>query len=137
MSLRTFLILMALASVIFWLAWLTVLFKIDPFATNFIGFLCFYLSLFFALMGSFSLLGFGFRYSYNRKDLPAFRFVGVSLRQAIWFSGLIVASLILQGQKLFTWWAGLLIVFCLAIIEAFFLSRAMESRTTLKQEGNK
>ena len=129
MSLRTFIILMTVATIIFWIAWLTVLFQIDPYATNFIGFLCFYTSLFFAFLGTFTLLGFGIRYIYNRKDLPGFKFVGVSVRQSIWFSGLIIASLILQGEMLFTWWAGLLMVLALAILEAFFLSRAMETRT--------
>ena len=129
MSLRNFIILMTIATVIFWVAWFTVLLNIDPYATNFIGFLCFYTSLFFAFLGSFTLIGFGIRYTSNKKDLPAFKFVGVSLRQSIWFSGLIIASLVLQGEMLFTWWAGLLMVLALAILEAFFLSRAMESRT--------
>lgn len=127
MSLRTFVILMAAATVVFWGAWFTVLFFIDPFATNFIGFLCFYVSLFFALMGLFTLVGFALRYLWKRGK-PAFKFVGISIRQAIWFSLLIVASLVLQGEKLFTWWAGLLMVLVLAIFEAFFLSRSMEGR---------
>ncbi|MBU0670831.1 MAG: hypothetical protein ABH835_00830 [Patescibacteria group bacterium] len=133
MSIRTFIVLMTIATIVFWVAWFTVLLYIDPFTTNFIGFLSFYVSFFFGLMGVFTLIGFGIRYL-MKKDLPAFRFIGVSLRQAIWFSGLVVASLILQGQQLFTWWAGLLMVFCLAILEAFFLSRAMEKQVRLEEK---
>ena len=132
MSLRSFVILMTFATVLFWAAWLTVLFFIDPFSTNFIGFACFYVSLFFACMGLLTLIGFGIRYLMRNK-IPAFRFVGISIRQAIWFSLLIVASLILQGEKLFTWWAGLLMVFVLAILEAFFLSRSMEGKKRLEK----
>lgn len=127
MSIKKYLILMGIATLICWLSLITVLYCIDPTATSTIGYICFYASLFFSLLGTFSLIGLCARLLLKREEIP-FRYIGISLRQGLWFSILVTTSLLLMGQKLFTWWSMGLLVLGLIILEIFFLSfRAMKN----------
>ena len=105
-----------------WAAFLVVIFKIDPFSSGFIGLFSFYLILFLAFMGTLSLIGFFIRSIFLKKTV-LFRHIGISLRQAIMFSVLIVVSLMLQANKLFTWWNAILLILSLTLMEFFFLAR--------------
>ncbi len=113
---------MTAVTVICWIGWITVLFYIDPDSAGFIGLFLFYISLFFAVIGSFSLLGFFFRVWFSKEEV-VFHHVGIAFRQALLFSLLLVGSLILQGMRILTWWNAALFVICLAVLELFFLTR--------------
>lgn len=126
MTLKKYLVLMGLATLICWLSWLTVVYFIDPQASGTMGFICFFASLFFALLGTLSLLGLSLRLLVKREELP-YKHVGISLRQALWFSILLTLSLTLLGQKLFVWWSIGLLILGLVIIEGFFLMQSMNS----------
>jgi len=122
---------MGIATLICWLSLITVFYCIDPTATTTVGYMCFYASLFFSLLGTFSLIGLGVRLILKRQEIP-YRCIGISLRQGLWFSILITISLLLMGQKLFTWWSMSLLVMGLIILEIFFLSyRAMKNNNSL------
>lgn len=114
--------MMSIVTTLCWIGWITVLFFIDPDQTEFIGIFLFYLSLFFALIGTFSLLGFFFRVWFSRKEI-VFQHVGISFRQALLFSLLLVGSLALQGLRILTWWNAALFIVSISILEFFFLSR--------------
>lgn len=73
-------------------------------------------------MGTLSLIGFFIRFIFLKKTV-LFRHIGISLRQAIMFSVLIVVSLMLQANKLFTWWNAILLILSLTLMEFFFLAR--------------
>lgn len=122
MTLRRYLIIMAIAAAFCWLAFLMVLVRVDPNSAGSIGFALFYLALFFALWGTLNLAGFFSRYLILRHTTP-FHHVGISLRQAFWFAAIIVLSLILVVQELFIWWMGLLLILSFTILEGFFLLR--------------
>lgn len=122
MSLKRYLTLMSLITLVCWIAWLVVIFYMSPEESNVLVFLLFYLSLFFALMGTFSLIGFFIRVWFS-KDPVIFRHLGISFRQAVWFSILLTGTLILQGSGFLRWWNVLLLILFLVIIEFFFLSR--------------
>ncbi len=127
MSLKKYLITMSFVTVFCWIAWLVVLWYMDPSGAGGIGFLLFYLSLFFALLGTFSLLGFFVRVWFS-KEVVIFRHLGVSTRQSLWFAILVVVSLIFQASDFFRWWtSGLLIIF-LIVLEFFFISRKVVRR---------
>lgn len=138
MSLKRYLFLMAISTILCWAAWITVLFYIDPTTTGVTGLWCFYLSIFFALLGTISLIGLVSRMILKNQEMP-FKQVGISLRQALWFSILITLSLVLLGEKLFTWWSMLILLCGLIILEAFFLSRSFEKkavRQTIAKSGS-
>lgn len=122
MSLRHYLVLMTIGTGLSWCAWLLVLFKIDPFLSGPFGLVSFFLSLFLALVGTLSLFGFLFRKAFSR-DHVAFRHVGASFRQALFFSLVVVGALLLRGVDLFTWWSMMFLVAGFAMLELFFLTR--------------
>lgn len=124
MSLRKYLITMLLTTLVCWVAFATVLFKIDPHAGGTIGFTLFYIALFFALWGTLSLLGFLVRYFLKRQVVP-YMHIGISLRQAFWFATIIVLSLILVAEELFVWWMGLILITGCTVLEGFFLARTL------------
>ncbi|MBU1148605.1 hypothetical protein KKI23_00790 [Patescibacteria group bacterium] len=122
MPLKRYLIGISLSTLLCWLAWVTVLYYINPESSGFIGLFCFYISLLIALVGTFALLGFFFRVWFSREEI-VYKHVGISLRQSLLFSILIVGSLLLLGVELLTWWNGLLFIMGLAVFELFFLTR--------------
>lgn len=122
MTLRKYLVLMSFATCLCWGAWLLVLFLVDPEGTSGAGFLMFYVALFFALMGTFAILGFLIRYVF-KKDEFAFRQVKVSFRQAILLSMLVVGWLFLQAHGFLAWWNLLIFIAILAALEFFFVSQ--------------
>ncbi|MBI3963645.1 MAG: hypothetical protein HY341_01475 [Candidatus Kerfeldbacteria bacterium] len=113
---------MTISTLVFWGAWALVVTRIDPDFAGFVGLFIFYVSLLFALIGTFMLLGLGIRSAVARRE-PLFRHLGIALRQAILFSILVVGSLLLQGNKLFTWWNVGFFIAGLALLEYFFLMR--------------
>lgn len=127
---------MAMTTAICWGAFIIVLFRIDPNSAGSVGLLLFFVALFFAIWGSFSMLGFFIRYLFI-KDTVLFRHVGISLRQAFWFAILICLSLFLVTQELLAWWMSILLVIGLSVLEGFFLSRAHEDRHRQKRQLNK
>ena len=119
---KRYLLTIALTSVISWLAWGMVVTKLDPYESTGLALGLFFLSLFFALIGSFTLLGFGLR-RWLGKDEVHYHHLSVSLRQGILLSVctlLCVAFLILGILK---WWNGLLLVTISVLIEMYLTSR--------------
>lgn len=112
---------MALATLVCWGAWVVVINNIDPTETGFLGFDFFYFSLFLAITGTLSVIGFFVRKLVLKEEL-AFRHVAVSFRQGILFAILIVGSLVLQSHKLLTWWNIILFILALTVLEFFFIS---------------
>ncbi len=121
MTLRAYLILMIITTLICWVAFGFVLWTVNPEITNWIGFLLFYLSLFLALVGLSAIIGFLIRFVGLKREL-AFHSVKEAFRQSFLFALLIVAVLFLLSKDLFTWLnLGLLIV-GLSVLEFFLIS---------------
>lgn len=127
MSLPRFLIFTALGTLVCWIAWVCVVFFIDPTQGGSIGPSLFFLSLYLAVFGLFLLVGFFLRLAIHKHE-PPFHHVGISLRQSFWLATLLVLSLVLQWNALFEWWIGVLLVVGFSVLEAFFLSRAIDQR---------
>lgn len=127
MTLRRYLLTMAVTSLLCWVAFVLVLFRVDPSTAGSMGLLLFFVSLFFAIWGTFSLLGFIVRFIFLRNTVP-FRYIGTSLRQALWFGILIVMTFFLVSQELLEWWMSLVLVVGLTVLELFFLARSVEAR---------
>lgn len=123
MSLSKYIILMLVATLFCWGAFLIVLYSVNPFATTDIGFVLFYTSLFFALTGTLALVGFILRYIFNKTQFITEQVI-VSFRQALLFALLIVVSLFLQSQQLIAWWNLLILIFLLVLIEFSFASQS-------------
>ncbi|MFA6391146.1 MAG: hypothetical protein WCW66_00140 [Patescibacteria group bacterium] len=122
MPLRRYLLIMGFGTLISWGAFVLVILNIDPFSSGFVGLFSFYIMLFLALMGTFALFGFIVRAVFVKRSV-LFRHIGVSLRQSVLFSSLIMVSLMLQANNLFTWWNAILLILGLGLLEFFFLGR--------------
>ena len=127
MSLKKYLIIMFSMTLVCWIAWLFVLYFMDPLGAGSVGFLLFYMSLFFASLGTFSLLGFFIRVWFSKEQV-IFRHLGIATRQSLWFSGLIVLTLILQASEFLQWWSIVLLIIFMTLLEFFFLSRKVIRR---------
>ncbi|MFZ6036243.1 MAG: hypothetical protein ACOYUK_03820 [Patescibacteria group bacterium] len=122
MSLKKYLIIMTSATLVSWTAWLFVFFFINPDEAGVVGFALFYLSLFFALVGTFSLFGFFVRVWFTKEQV-IFRHLGVATRQSFFFAILLVGALVLLGADVLRWWTIVLLVMFMTLLEFFFISR--------------
>lgn len=122
MSLRQFLIIMAVGTVTAWAAVGLIITAVDPAETQAGVFAAFYASLFLALTGTLSLGGFGVRRLLFRNRVLAVRQVALSFRQAILLSGLVTAAMYLQARGLLNWLNAGLLIATLTLLEFFFIS---------------
>lgn len=116
---------MCATTLICWAGFIVVLFRFDPTVSGISAFLFFFVSLFFASWGTLSVSGVLLRLLIHRKMLP-YQHIGISLRQALWFSIMLCMSLFLLMQGLFTWWLILILFIGLLSFEFVFLTRRMQ-----------
>ncbi len=122
MTLRSYLFLIFMATVLCWGAFLLALFNTNPEDAGVMALVSFFGSLFFALMGTLTLIGFYLRVYFSKNEV-IYANMGIAFRQAVLFSICVIGLLILQALRLLNWWDGIL--FCLAILslELYFRSR--------------
>ncbi|MBI2038253.1 MAG: hypothetical protein HYT15_05035 [Candidatus Magasanikbacteria bacterium] len=129
MTLRYYLILMSIGAFICWLAWFFVLNSTDPTQAGFFGFLFFYCSLFLALAGTFSVIGFLIKKIILKDDQVVFHHVKSTFRQGLLVAGIIVAGLFLLQIDLFAWWSAILLILIFIAIEGIiFTNRKYTNR---------
>jgi hypothetical protein len=121
MSLRSYLVVMGLATVVAAATFFLVLFRVDPATAGALGFTLFYASLFMTVVGALSMLGFMARVLMHRTELLS-RLVHVAFRQSVLIALLVTGSLLLRAAHLLTWWNSLMFVAVLSLMEFFFLS---------------
>ena len=121
MTLRQYVVLMTLGTFLCWGAWFLVVMYLDPATAGWLGFGFFYSSLFLALVGSFSLIGLGFRL-YILQSEVVFRQVSVAFRQALSFSVLMTVGLFLESKDLLTWWNAVMLVLAVTLVEFAVIS---------------
>lgn len=126
MTLKNYLSIMGLLTIILWGVFILILCLINPETTNILGFILFYLSLFLALSGTAALTGFFVRFKW-RKQALMITAVKIAFRQSFLFAFLIVAILWLLSQNLFSWLNLILLIIIISVLE-FFLT---VSKTTV------
>lgn len=122
MTLRSYLLGMFLSTIVCWLAFGLILFYVNPYNSGALGLIAFYISLFFASIGTLTLIGFYLRVWFSKNEI-LFAHVNPSFRQAILLSIILVGSLVLQAFHLLTWWDGALFVLSIVLVEFYFISR--------------
>lgn len=121
MSLKAYLSIMFLATLICWSAWAVVINSINPETTNWLGLTLFYASLFLAIVGTSAIIGFLIRFVALRQEL-AFRHVAVAFRQSFLLAALIIGGLLLQSYRMLTWQNALYLVVAVTVLEFFLIS---------------
>ena len=121
MTLRSYLTTMIFTTIICWTIFFFVVWTVNPQASNSVGFLLFYISLFLALVGTAAIVGFLVRFVGLKRDL-IFRSVKEAFRQSFLFAFLIVASLILLSHDLFSMLNLILLIMGISVLEYFLIS---------------
>jgi len=121
MTLRSYLILMTIATAVCWAAFGYIIWTVDPRATNRIGFLLFYSSLFLSMVGTTAIIGFIIRFVGLKRKL-VFNLVKDAFRQSFLFSFFIITILFLISKDLFSWMNLGFLVIGLTVLELFLLS---------------
>lgn len=121
MSVRLYITIMLIATLLSWASWLLILFMVAPAEAGLLGFIFFYISLFLGLLGTVALIGLLIRHMKTRNKFIVEKVI-ISFRQGTWLSLLIVTSLLLQSHRLLTWWNITLLVLIAAFLEFFFIS---------------
>ncbi|HCC23816.1 TPA: hypothetical protein DF272_06610 [Candidatus Falkowbacteria bacterium] len=127
MSLRNYLIIIAICTGMALVAWGCVLFAINPETASIWGFGLFYASLLIALFGLFSLLGFSVRFLWQKHDLW-YKQLNAASRQAAILSLLVIFTLTLQGFQVLWWWTMLMLLAMAISVELYFLVRQRGER---------
>ncbi|MDO8592259.1 MAG: hypothetical protein Q7R92_00630 [bacterium] len=126
MSLRQYLLIMAVMTALCVLALGYVVWTVNPEETNSAGFLLFYLSLFLSLIGLTSIIGFLIRFVFLKRELAVNK-VLAAFRQSFLFSGFIAAMLFLQSRSLLSWLNAVILIIGLSALEFFLLNYGRSS----------
>lgn len=133
MNLRQYLATMIFSTILCWAAWIFVIINIDPFETGTIGFVFFYVSLLFALIGTISLVVFGIYRLFGGREMPLFRHVRMSFRTAVVLSILALVGLYLQSLSVLSLFNTLVFGTICIVIVSFDLSLTNFTRKHLTQ----
>lgn len=126
MTLRRYLLVMLIGTLGAWGAWLMVVFYLAPSSAGVMGFVFFYMSLGVAVVGTTTLVGFALRHLLHRDEV-VFRQVSISFRQGVLLGIVVLLALMLQAERLLTWWNLGILLLALTIVEFFFLSMRRET----------
>lgn len=129
MTLRSYLMVMTIGTLIFWLALGLFIINIDPMTTNWMGIALFYIILMFAITGTGAIIGFIIRFFALKQELIT-QSVIIAFRQAILAAVLVTSVLFLFSQDLFSWLNVVLLLCALSGLEFFLLSYQTEKPPT-------
>ncbi len=122
MKLQSYLIGISISSLICWLAFILTIFYLNPDATRVLALSSLFISLFFALAGTFTLVGFFVRTALSHNELY-YANINVSFREGFLVSLTIIGLLALQLLKLLTWWDASLFIAIMILVEFYFLTK--------------
>ncbi len=122
MSHHRYLAIIGAAGLLSWVAWVVVVFKLDPKEATGLALGLFFLSLFVALICTFTIVGFYFRVWLNKNEIY-YNHINISFRQGVLLTVLAVGSLALQLLSVLTWWSGLLFIAAITLVEFYFMAK--------------
>ncbi len=122
MTLSAYIIGIAISTALCWLAWVLTLLNLDPKNTGAWGLVSFFGSLFFALVGSLTIIGFYLRLWFSSNEYY-YENITVSFRQALLVTFAFVGLLGLQALKILNIFDGILFVISILLLEFYFLAR--------------
>jgi hypothetical protein len=122
MTLRQYLSIMVFATVLGWVAFIFVMFNVDPFLDSGSGFLFFFMTLGFALTGTFSTIIYMLHTFFSKKIIATFRIVQKSFLYGASVAIASVLLLFLQGKGIMNLWNTLIFLGILLFLFLFKLS---------------
>ncbi len=127
MNYKMYLWTMLFGTIVAWIGWFIVLFRINPAEAGPVGLILFYATLFVSCVGILTLLGTLYRIR-SKTEVLINREVKIAFRHAVLLAFATVISLVLSAQALLFWWNALGLFVLVGAIEYLFL---------LAQEGRR
>lgn len=127
MTLRQYLVVLALGTAMSISSWCIVMLAIDPTTSGALAYIVFYLTLGAGVAGLCTMGATVFR-SWKYPDRSIDQAVARSLRQGVVLAALFTTCLILLSQALFSFGIMMTLVSLAALVEALFLSISAENR---------
>lgn len=122
MALIAYITGMVIAALFCWAAFAMVVFSVNPFKADIVSISTFFISLFFAVASTLTIILLYFRSRIKSEETPT-ALLGISFRYAALVSLAFVGLLVLQALRILTWWDGALVVIAILLIEMFFRAR--------------
>lgn len=122
MSHIKYLTIIGIAGAVSWLGWIIALYKLNPFESTGMALAFFFITLFIALMATFTVLGFYVRVWIYKNEIY-YSHINIALRQGILFSLIAIISLAFQLLGVLNWLSGLLLIAAILLIESYFSLR--------------
>ena len=122
MAHKNYLLIIAGAGLLAWIAFVTVILKFNHYESTSLALAFFYLSLFIALSCTFTLVGYFFRLWLYENEV-FYLHINISLRQGVLLSLIAISCLVLLMLNVLMWWSGLLLIFAAILLEFYFASR--------------
>ena len=122
MTIKTYLLGIGASTILCWIAFFLVFINIDPYKATNSGFISFFVSLFFALLGSLMIFFFYTRMKFGVRGI-VFSNLIIAFRHALLLSIIIIALLGFQALRVLTLWDGVLFALSILLIEAYFRAR--------------
>ena len=129
MSYKKYLFILSAVSVVGWVSWLMVIFRLDPctapgeiticHSVSALSLILFFFSAFFAFTVTITLLNFLLRIWLQHYEVYIDHF-NVSLRQGILLTFCVLSALGLLLINALTWWSGFLLIFIVVLLELYF-----------------
>lgn len=122
MTHNRYLSFVGIAGLVSWIAWFIVLNKLDPFESTALALILFFLSLFFALGCTFTVIGFYFRMWLNKNEIYS-NHIAIAFRQGIELSVIALGCIMFLILGVLNWWSGVLLILSVSIVELYFVAR--------------
>ncbi len=120
MSLKKYLLLMTIGTLLILAGLVLVLFFINPYEAGWRGLLFFYIAFFLFVLGISSISGFIVRFIFIKNEF-AHQQVRVAFRQGLMLAGMLSVVAMLQAEGLLVWWNAFLLLALLGVIEYMFI----------------
>lgn len=118
-----YLTIISIAGLLSWAAFVVVVNKLNPYESPLLALPFFFISLFFALVCTFTVLGFYFRVWLYKNEI-FYSHINVSLRQGLFLSLIASGALGFKLLGVLTWWTGLLFVLAITMLELYFSAKS-------------
>lgn len=105
-----------------WASVALVIYRLDPYKSTQLALTLFFVSLFIALICTFTLLGYFIRTKIHISEI-FYSHINVALRQGILLSVCSLSCIFLLVINALTWWSGLFIVLFITMIEVYASSQ--------------
>lgn len=122
MTHHRYLAIIGVAGVVSWIAWVVVMNKLDPMQSPGLALGLFYVSMFFALACTFTVVGFYFRVWLNKNEV-FYNHIHIAFRQGLLLTVIALGCLTFQLLGVLTWWSGLLLIGVVTLVEFYFAAR--------------